>query len=248
MMHSVREGQLIEDSAGEAWLDVAVSHALLRQVAARERPATVRAYVPRPTVAFGRLDALRDGFQTAIEASAAGGFEPVLRNAGGHAAAYTENALVYEEITPHDGVAIDLRAHFEPFSDRIAAALRTLGIDARVGAIPGEYCPGDFSVNAAGTTKLAGVAQRVVRGAALVTAVIVASDGPRLRAVLADVYRALDLEFDENTVGTLADVRPGTGAGAAASALLRGRQLGRATLDAGTLAIARELAPRHRLA
>ena len=36
-------------------------------------------------------------------------------------------------------------------ADGIASALRGLGVDAHVGAVPGEYCPGDHSVNARGT-------------------------------------------------------------------------------------------------
>jgi len=36
----------------------------------------------------------------------------------------------------------------------MAAAFRRLGVDARVGEVSGEYCPGAHSVNARGATKL----------------------------------------------------------------------------------------------
>src|SRR5439155_23588238 len=48
--------RLLEESTpDDPALDLAVSHALLRRVAARDAPATMRLYRPGPTVAFGRL-------------------------------------------------------------------------------------------------------------------------------------------------------------------------------------------------
>ena len=51
-------------------------------------------------------------------------------------------------------------------ADRRVAGLGLgrLGVDARVGEVPGEYCPGAFSVNARGRIKLAGVGQRLISG------------------------------------------------------------------------------------
>ena len=40
-------------------------------------------------------------------------------------------------------------------------ALQRLGLDARLGELAGEYCPGEFSVNLAGRSKVMGVGQRV---------------------------------------------------------------------------------------
>ena len=67
-----------------------------------------------------------------------------------------------------------------------------MGIVARVGELPGEYCAGEWSVNAAGV-KLAGTAQRSIRGASLVTAMLIVEGGARLRAALVDVYAALEI-------------------------------------------------------
>ena len=52
-------------------LDIAVTHALLRAVAAGERSPALRVFVPGPTAAFGRLDALRPGFAAAADAARA---------------------------------------------------------------------------------------------------------------------------------------------------------------------------------
>jgi octanoyl-[GcvH]:protein N-octanoyltransferase len=197
--------RLIEEAFPD---DPAHSEALLHAVAARDAPATARLYVPRATVAFGRLDRLNDGFEAATNAARERGFAPVVRSVGGRAAAYTDHAVVYEEITPQDGLAVDVEARFEAFSGRVAGALRALGADARVGELPGEYCPGRFTVSAGGL-KLAGVAQRVVKDAALVSAAIVVSDGARVRDVLVAVYDALGIGWDPATAGALDDVVPG---------------------------------------
>ncbi|HEY3190443.1 MAG TPA: hypothetical protein VGJ70_23330 [Solirubrobacteraceae bacterium] len=241
--------QLLEDSTPEdPSLDLAVTHALLRRVASREAPATMRLYRPGPTVAFGRLDAVRDGWRAAVGAARAHAFAPVLRSVGGHAAAYTGEAIVYEEITPQDRLAVGLRERFEAFAAVLVAALASVGADARVGEIPGEYCPGEFSVSAGGTIKLAGVAQRIVSRAALVSAVVVVRDGERVRAVLRDVNAALGLDWDPRTAGALADVVPGAEAGAVRDAILAQRaELEPGSVDAATLALARELQARHRL-
>ena len=52
-------------------------------------------------------------------------------------------------------------------------ALCSLGVDARIGEVAGEYCPGKYSVNARGATKIMGVGQRLARHAAHVGGVIV---------------------------------------------------------------------------
>ena len=229
-------------------LDVAVSHALLTRVAARELPATARLYRPGPTVAFGRLDRLRDGFDVAVRAAREHGFAPVLRNAGGHAAAYTSAALVYEEITPQPRLAVELRERFDSVARLLAGALASLGADARIGELDGEYCPGQWSVHAGGAVKLVGIAQRVVKRAALVSAVIVVGDGSRVRAVLRDVNVHLGLEWEPRTAGALDDVVPGAGVDDVRAAVLaRHGGLEPATLDEDTRALARELVARHRL-
>ena len=84
-------------------------------------------------------------------------------------------------------------------------ALRQLGVDARVGEIPGEYCPGAYSVNARGASKLGGIGQRMIRGGAHVGGVVVVSDAALVREVLIPVYEALELDWDPATAGSVAD-------------------------------------------
>ena len=87
----------------------------------------------------------------------------------------------------------------------MAAALRRLGVDARIGEVPGEYCPGDHSVSARGERKLMGVGQRVIRGAAHVGGVLVVDASARVRAVLESVYAAMDFAWRPETTGSIAD-------------------------------------------
>jgi len=241
--------RLLRDSFPERpALDIAISHALLTRVAAGELGATMRLYRPGPTLAFGRLDALRPGFLRAGAAARAHGLEPVVRLAGGHAAAYDADSLIYEEITPQLDVTAGLHERFRDGAALLAGALDGLGLDARVGEIPGEYCAGAYTVSASGRLKLVGVAQRAVRGAALLTAFVLVGGGDRARAALVDVYHELELEWDPQTAGALDDVLPGASIAAVEEALLAAgaRQLTAATLDDSTLELARRLEARHR--
>jgi octanoyl-[GcvH]:protein N-octanoyltransferase len=231
-------------------LDIAVSHALLERVARGELGPVVRLYRPAATMAFGRLDTLRPGFSQAGATARRHGLEPIVRLAGGHAAAYDELSLIYEEITPQLDVTAGLHERFREGAALLAGALDELGVDARVGEIPGEYCAGAYTVSASGRVKLAGIAQRAVSGAALVTAFVLVGGSARLRPALIDVYRALELEWDPTTAGALDDVVPGVSISKVEDAILaahaRDRELTTEAVDDATLELARVLEARHR--
>jgi lipoate-protein ligase A len=132
-------------------------------------------------------------------------------------------------------------------SDAVVRALRGVGVDARVGEVPGEYCRGEYTVNARGRTKLVGTAQRAVRGGALLAGFVTVDGGARLRAVLEPVYDALDLGWDPATLGAVADERPDVTIDEVEAALLRelAPDAHAAEIDDETRALADELAPRH---
>lgn len=192
-------------------LDIARSHATLLRVARGQVAPRPRIYRPAPALAFGRLDTRRPGYDAAVAAARARGFAPVLRLAGGQAAAYDEQSLVVEQFLGGDDAGGDLHDRFSDMTTLLADALRDLGVDARVGQLPGEYCPGEHSVNSAGTLKVAGAAQRVVRGAAMVSAVVVVGHGAAIRDVLVDVYAALEVDWDPATAGSLDEHHPELG-------------------------------------
>ncbi len=171
--------------------------------------AVLRAYRPQSrVVAFGRRDTRRPGFPAAVDAARAAGFTPVVRPQGGRAVAYTEHSLVLDHIHPHAETLGGMDERFATYGKLWAQVLSEFGIDARVGEVPGEYCPGAYSVNARGSVKLVGTAQRVIKGAWLFSAVAIHDDAEVLRAVLSGVYRALDLPFDIASVGSIRDEAP----------------------------------------
>lgn len=159
----------------------------------------VRVVRPEPTVAFGRLDRLRPGYEQAKAAAALHGYAVLEREPGGHAAAYGRGSLVVEE--EGEGGLDGIHRRFERAAATMVAALRDLGVDAQLGSVPGEYCPGDYSVNVGGRRKVAGLAQRV-RGHRYTLGInLTVDEADQLRAVLTDVYGALGLPFRPESVG-----------------------------------------------
>ena len=186
-------------------LSTAVSRTILRRVAAGELPPTIRIHRPGNEVAFGRQDVASPGYEAAAEAARAAGFAAVERLAGGRAAVFHQGTIAIARAYRDPQPPKRTYARFEEMADLIAEALRGLGVDARVGEVPGEYCPGAYSVNARGRTKLAGIGQRMIRGGAHMGGVVVASGGPEIARVLEPVYRALELHWDPATSGSAAD-------------------------------------------
>ncbi len=237
-----------ESSPRSPALEVAVSRALVERVDEGALGPVVRVYRPAPTLAFGRLDRLRPGFPAAAAAARAHGFEPVVRAPGGHAVAYHEGCVVVDEVLPHADPIAGLQERFRRSAETLAEALRELGVDSRVGRIAGEFCPGEYTVNARGAVKLVGSAQRVIRHASLLAASIAVTDAARLRAVLEDVYAALELDWDPATAGGVADETP-VGVDdverAVVDAYARRGELDAGRIDGATLARAAALEPKH---
>ncbi|MET0601284.1 MAG: lipoate--protein ligase family protein [Baekduia sp.] len=229
-------------------LDAAITHALLRQVGAGERPSTARIFRPGATMAFGRLDALSDGYPAARAAAVEHGFTPLLRLGGGHAAGYDAGSVLIELIRPVVTIAEGIPERFAAVTTLLVQALETLGIAPRVGELPGEYCAGEWSVNAAGI-KLAGTAQRSIKGASLVTAMVIVEGSAALRAALVDIYAALGIDWRPATAGGAADiVRSLTAADVErtlVATLAAHERLTAGTLDGSTLALADELRAAH---
>lgn len=182
--------------------------ALLAAVASGARRGAARVFRPGPTAAFGRLDRLSPGFTRARELAAAGGYTPVLRHAGGHAVLYDRDSVIIEVVRAETSVVGGLERRYDALSAMIARALAGLGVELQTGELAGEYCPGRFSLHLVGGPKVAGIAQRAVRGASLTTAVLTVRASTRMRMLTAGVYTALGLAFDADTLGGVADHAP----------------------------------------
>ncbi|WP_336035399.1 lipoate--protein ligase family protein [Halobacterium yunchengense] len=181
--------------------DRAVTRDVLEWVRESGEPA-VRVWAPGRQLAFGRRDANEDGYDAAREAARERGFPPVERSVGGRAVAYTATTLAFARVTPLDDVRTGLGERYDAMVADVLAALAAVGVDAREGEPPESFCPGDHSVSADG--KVAGVAQRVTKGAALTSGVLVVDGREEIRSVLADVYGALGVPFDPESVGSVA--------------------------------------------
>ncbi|GAB4100446.1 lipoyl protein ligase domain-containing protein [Sinomonas halotolerans] len=164
---------------------------------------------PASTAAFSRLDSRLPGYEAARAALAARGFEPIIRPVGGHLAVYGPGDLVVHLWAPHPDARSQIRERFMLFGEAVAGSLRELGVDTRIGAVPGEYCTGEYSVNRAGTAKLAGTGQRLTRHGYLFSAVLMVERADAARAALEEAYSLLGLEFAPESVGCVADAVPG---------------------------------------
>jgi lipoate-protein ligase A len=189
-------------------MDVAVSHAILRAVSEGRLQGVFRLHVPSQVVAFGRADRASPGYRDAVQAAESHGFAAVERLAGGRAAVFHQDTLAFSWVVPLPEPRAGIEGRFELTAGLMTKAFRSLGIDARVGELPGEYCPGAWSVNVGGEVKVMGVGQRLVRDAAHVGGVVVVGGSNRIRDVLMPVYRALDIDWDPATAGALADRNP----------------------------------------
>lgn len=238
-----------EEFASPPERGTAVARAVLMRIAAGELPATFRLHRPGRILAFSKQDAASSGFPAAVRAARAAGFAPVVRLAGGRAAVYHERTLALSWAVPDRHPPARTEARFRELADLLSTALGDLGVSARIGEVRGEYCPGAWTVNARGTTKLVGTGQRLIAGAAHRGAVIVVGDSGLVRDVLVPVYDALGLQWDPATAGSIEDE-----VGAVAMARVEESILGRlgeryeltdVAIDSATLALADRLESGH---
>ena len=244
--------RLLRDSfADDPALDAAVSRALMLRVAAGELPETLRIAVPGTTVAFAKRDAVAPGYDEAVRAARERGFEATLRLAGGRAAVFHEGTMEIGHAVPDDEPRAGIHPRFESTAGRLARALATLGVDARVGEVAGEYCPGRYSVNARGAVKLAGIGQRLVGGGSHTGVVLVVEGEERVNEAIEPVYAALGLDWDPAATGSVRSESAGATWSAVCDAIVaeyaREYDLVEDVVDPETLRLARELAGEHRV-
>ena len=175
--------------------------AALLDRAASEGETGLRVWCPPRQCSFGRRDANAPGYEAAREAAAGLGFPPRERRTGGRAVAYTGTTVAFALATPVEDLRVGLEARYDDAAMAVQRALWRLGVPAQQGEPPGAFCPGNHSLSWRG--KVAGLAQRVSRGAALVGGVVVVDGHEAIAEVLEPVYGALDLPFDPDAVGSI---------------------------------------------
>ncbi len=186
---------------------MAVSHALLNR-SAEDELGSLRLWRPlSPALSVGRLDARHPRLPEVLALARAAGVSPVRRLAGGHAATLDSGSLCLGWAQPHPRLE-ESGARYELIAEAIAAALGALGVESSLGESAGEWCPGAWSVQGP-SGKLAGLAQRVVSGAAWCEALIVIEAAPELGALARQVHQVLGLEWSDSAQGELAELLPG---------------------------------------
>ena len=163
---------------------------------------------PRPTAAFSPQDTTHPDYEHIKRQARANGFEPIERGTGGRLTMFDEHALAITIISPHADPHQHTIKRYDVFAGAIADALVTLGIDARIGELPNEYCPGRFSINAEGRIKLVGIAQRMNRRCIQMGAIIAVERSDEACAAIVEAYNAMGLSFDSATYGAINDLRP----------------------------------------
>lgn len=192
-------------------MNVGISHAILEAVSRGDLGPTFRLHDANPILAFGMADRIQPGYHHATRIAQAHGFAPIERLAGGRAAVFHEETVAFSWAVPEDDPRTGVAERFRQISGLLNHAFQGLGLDSRIGEVPGEYCPGEYSINIGGKVKVMGVGQRLVKGAAHVGGVIVVNGARRIREVLIPTYRALRIDWDPRTTGALADRAPGLG-------------------------------------
>jgi octanoyl-[GcvH]:protein N-octanoyltransferase len=237
--------RLITDHDDDPAMDAALSASMLHRASEGAIGPTLRVFRPGRIVAFGSQDRLRPGYPAAVAAVADLGFGAVERLAGGRAAVFHEGTVAFVWTTPHPDPKTSIEARYLTVTSVVLAALERLDRAGTVGEIPGEYCPGRFSVHIGGH-KVMGVGQRIVKRAAHVGGVLVVHSRQLTNTALTPVYRELGYDWNPGTTGAV-----GGSVGDAAAALIEafgaaGYSLQPASFEPETLAMAADLAAGHR--
>jgi octanoyl-[GcvH]:protein N-octanoyltransferase len=219
--HGVAENLLVSGSAGPAITELLIPALLLRTPHA-PWAQLVHIYVPQgPTVAFSGRDLRSPGIAEATSLARAAGFEPVVRSPGGRMVAYDSGAVVIDHLDSTTDIRHAGSATFAANAEAHVRVLRGLGdVDARIGEVDGEYCPGEYSINVGGDTKVVGSAQRVTSTGSLFSTVVQVAVSERVRAVIAEVSKALGYDLRESSIAGLADYAPGLSASEVAAAFV----------------------------
>lgn len=180
----------------------------------------VRIWRPEPTAAFSRRDSRRPGFTRATEVVRELGFMPVIRPQGGQLAAYHRGSVAIDHVVRTSKPTEGLKDRFKWFARSHADVLSAFGLDVRIGELPGEYCPGEYSINVGGATKVVGSAQRITRDGWLFSTIVQVTGSASIRDVLIAAYDEIGYELNSSTIGSIEDYRPDISTDAVEQALI----------------------------
>jgi octanoyl-[GcvH]:protein N-octanoyltransferase len=221
---------------------------IFEQVAAGVRPPTLSITPSTRHVGVTSRDTFRPGFADAVRASREEGYPVLVRSSGGGATAAHYGTFGFSIIRPATAgePRRTVRDRYDEAAALVLGAFSRLGIQAEIGEIRDEFCPGDHSIRVGSWEdgeKVVGIAQRLTRRATSVGGIVLVEGEEELAHVLERVYAAMRLPFRPESVGSLsraggrAGVREVIDAFAAEASLRYGAV--RVPLDGRTLAAAR---------
>ena len=184
-------------------LETAISKTILDESSSNMFPETLRFFEPRNLVAFSVRDSKKIGFENAVNTAYQNSFDPVLRLSGGKAALFHSGTIGFAWTIPDDNPKANVCERFEEISLCVKETLISIGVDAYIGEINGEYCPGKYSVNARRKSKIMGVGQRLAKYATHVGGVINVTNSNLTQKILTKIYKDLDYEWIPTTVGSI---------------------------------------------
>jgi octanoyl-[GcvH]:protein N-octanoyltransferase len=178
------------------------------QVAAGVRPPTVSITHSTRHVGVTRRDTFRPGFADAVRASREEGYPVLVRSSGGGATAAHYGTFGFSIIRPTtDGEPRrTIRDRYDEAAALVLGAFSRLDIQAEIGEVRDEFCPGDYSIRVGGWeegAKVVGIAQRITRRATSVGGIVLVEGEEELAHVLERVYTAMRLPFRPESVGSL---------------------------------------------
>lgn len=208
---------LLADRFESATTSYGYVRTIFEQVASGERGATVSITPSTRHVGVTRRDTFRPGFADAVGAANAMGYPVLVRSSGGGATAADFGTFGFSIIRPADEkeVGRGIRDRYDEAANLVLGAFSRLGVNAEVGEVRDEFCPGDHSIRVGdgnGGMKVVGIAQRITRRATSVGGIVLVEGERELALVLEEVYAAMRLPFRPATVGSLhrAGYRAGT--------------------------------------
>ncbi len=182
-----------------------LQQAVLEEIAAGSRGSTALLWTSSRYIGATRPETRLSGFGEATRLAEEAGFPVLVRNSGGGAVAANEGSISFSLTFPVEDLRHGLYERYTEGVELVVAALGRLGARAEAGEVEGEFCPGAYSVRSDGHSgvKIAGLAQRVVRRAARVEALVLVTKTAEIRSVLEGFYGALGLPFRPESVADL---------------------------------------------
>lgn len=182
-----------------------LQHAVLEEAASGDRGPTALLWTSSKYVAATHLETLLAGFEEAARLAEGLGFPVLVRNSGGGAVAANGGSISFSLTFPVEDLRSGLFERYAEGAEVVVSALRRLGVEAEAGEVESEFCPGTYSVRSGGPRgiKVAGLAQRVVRRAARLEALILVRETAELLPVLEGFHGTLGLPFRPGSVGDL---------------------------------------------